>query len=1009
MKKVLTLVSALSMVAGSAFAHDYNWGFENASLQIGKDNLKDLSKTGSVSVTKDGLKFAEGEGNYVKFTAQTQDVVTVKAKGSTGEFYVKVAGSLYSAKISEHTSLEVTIPSEGEVQVWASNGVTITAIAAESQAYRDVKLAIDETREILNRRVNDIAPYVKLSKSDFYLGVKKLYNDQGEKLEELVADLNARVTANTVSNEGGKDALIAALAEIQKEIGTKGQDASTNEEKGFILVNAQAAKAKYDAIMDASETKVSAAASEIAKRKAKDGSAESIYNKVVVNRVTTYPEKWTGIEATYKNYVEKKFNDLKAAAIDALGKYPDTSDLNAYPSKFDVIKTYSDNVFNRYDFENKKSIVTGQSDTNLAFIGNLGSVASGLMELSSVNSTLFDNSGLADDKATAEALSEKIKKSDNKHKISDLNGEFATPAKNLNTVFDNKKLVWGSKAQADLQATIKKLQAKLDDYSYKVTSQYQNDVQKLREYQAQFAKLQNQIDGVTTSIKDVSTAAKAYAVAKGWKANNEILTGVDNELSTLWGNTQIAENNAIIQKNNDAVTELETKVNAARANYQAAVAEIDKYRKADFFQSLKTVSDPNKDAVAKFAEDIKTLYDYSLALEKALRDAKEARDKNNTDVVGGEPTAKLVDFTGYDNIIVTNAKNISDALAASKQEANDIALAYYDGEDGAYDKAVEYVTIQKTATNSYASDNKISDDIAVKTDAANRFRVIFNGTTKNGKLVDANNTLANASAKCDELYTDLKLALDVIGDKTVDGILNNSKVAADAILADVKKYNGMKKEIAKYQVEWSVAKAAADKNNIPLQDKLEEFHKALDAAQTGLENTDKLVADQAKYDKMYKSFDDYLYIVNNFDKYQANVAAEKAIDTALTTAKADLATAKVELGNLTKNAAKEILNTAITNANNVIAAVEAEYAVAKEAKTTSEKKDELVKRLKNINLAASIKEAQDKDKVVEGDLNGDGVVNVSDLEVAKKMVATSAMEDDEYTIFLSTYRKVKNN
>ena len=156
---------------------------------------------------------------------------------------------------------------------------------------------------------------------------------------------------------------------------------------------------------------------------------------------------------------------------------------------------------------------------------------------------------------------------------------------------------------------------------------------------------------------------------------------------------------------------------------------------------------------------------------------------------------------------------------------------------------------------------------------------------------------------------------------------------------------------------------------------------------------------------MYKSFDDYLYIVNNFDKYQANVAAEKAIDAELTTAKADLATAKVELGNLTKDAAKEILNTAITNANNVIAAVEAEYAVAKEAKTTSEKKDELVKRLKNINLAASIKEAQDKDKVVEGDLNGDGIVNEGDYEVAKLKNNKETMTDNEYSIFMSTYLK----
>lgn len=51
MKKVLTLVSALSMVAGSAVAHDYNWNFNDSKLVIGQNGLKDLAKAGTVNVT----------------------------------------------------------------------------------------------------------------------------------------------------------------------------------------------------------------------------------------------------------------------------------------------------------------------------------------------------------------------------------------------------------------------------------------------------------------------------------------------------------------------------------------------------------------------------------------------------------------------------------------------------------------------------------------------------------------------------------------------------------------------------------------------------------------------------------------------------------------------------------------------------------------------------------------------------------------------------------------------
>ena len=661
--------------------------------------------------------------------------------------------------------------------------------------------------------------------------------------------------------------------------------------------------------------------------------------------------------------------------------------------------------------------MSGQTSTNLAFIGALGSVADALVMLSADNSKLFDNAGLADKKAEAEALSEKINRADNKHTISDLTGEFKTPAGNLSALFDSKKTAWGKNAQADLDANIKAKQAMLDDYSYKVTSQYQNDVEKLREYQAEFARLQNQIDDVKKFISDVSTPAKAYNVAKGWKTKDKNLNDVDTQLNTLWSNTLDAENSAICEKNNNALAELDKKVTDARTYYQNAVAEVDKYRKAEFFANKPTTNDASKLAVTKFAEDIKTLYDHSLEMEKALeKAASECRDKNSSDIVDGKPTAQLVDFTTYNTTVDAKIKAIEDALKASKQEANDIAKKYYTYTDktadpkiiGALTEATDYVSDVQTKTSEYATNNKISGDKAFG-DATTRFNVIKDGDyDEKNQLIIANNDLKNASEKIADLYANLTLALDVVGEKTVDDILTNSKAAADAVLADVKKYDEMKKKIAHYQVEWSVAKAAADKKNTALQDKLEDFHKDLDEAHTKLVDTDKLNAVQADYDEKYKDFDSDLYDVTHFDVYQANMDAENKINDALTATKADLATAKDELAKLTKDAAKEILNNAITNAENVIAAVEADFTAAKADKKTGEKKDELISRLTALKLADSIKAAQDKDKVVEGDLNGDGIVNEADFEAANLMSDNEKMTDDEYSIFMSTYIKSLN-
>lgn len=992
------------MVAGSAVAHDYNWNFNDSKLVIGQNGLKDLAKAGTVNVTKDGLKFAQGSDNYVKFTAQAEDVVTVTAAGSTGSFYVKVDASTSEAKISENTSLKVNIPADGkvhEVQILASEGVTITAIAAQSKDYRDVTKSIDDTREILNRRVNDIARYVNVS-SDFYLGVKAEYNAQGEALESVIADLADLAKKNEVSNNGGASTLNEALQNIQLAIG------SIDAEKGTIFQNAEKAMKRYESIIDGTDTHVAAAKDEISKRKAKvDGDPYSIFKAVKDSKgnITSWVPKWTGVDTTYKTYVEDEYDALKKGALEELGKYP-KHDFDAYAAKYNGVVTHSNNVVARYEFENEKSIVSGQTTTNLAFIGGLGSVADALVKLSADNSKLFDNAGLADKKAEAEALSAKIKKADNKHIISDLTGEFKTPAGDLSTLFDSKKNAWGANAQADLDATIKAKQAKLDDYSYKVTSQYQNDVETLKKYQAEFAKLQNQIDAVKTAISDVSTPAKAYNVAKDWKTNDKNLSNVDTQLNKLWGDTQDAENAAIIAKNDDAIKALDKKVEDARTYYQNAVAEVDKYRKADFFAKKSTTTDPGKLAVTQFAEDIKTLYDYSLQMENALKDAKALRDASNTGVVDGKPTAKLVDFTSYGNTIANSISSIENALKASKKEANDIAYNYYKtATTGACDVTMKYVKTAEANTSKYAVDNKISGDAAVG-DATTRFNVIKNGAyDKNSKLIIADNDLENASVKIENLKKDLTLALDVVGEKTVDAILTNSKAAADAVLADVKKYDGMKKKIAHYQVEWSVAKAAADKSNTALQAKLEAFHKVLDADQATLEKTDKLNAVQADYDKKYAGYENELYDVTHFDVYQANVAAETAINDALTATKADLATAKGELAKLTKDAAKEILSTAITNAENVIAAVEADFTAAKADKKTGEKKDELIGRLTALKLADSIKAAQDKDKVVEGDLNGDGIVDEKDLDAGKSLYDSEKMADDEYSIFMSTYLK----
>ena len=157
------------------------------------------------------------------------------------------------------------------------------------------------------------------------------------------------------------------------------------------MVAAQKAKADYDDVINAKATDVAAAKDEISKRKAKvDGDAYSIFKAVKDSNgnITSWTPKWTGVDTTYKTYVEDEYAALKKGALEELGKFPN-HDFVAYAAKYNDVVTHSKNVVERYKFENEKSIVSGQTNTNLAFIGGLGSVADDLVNLSTDNSSVL--------------------------------------------------------------------------------------------------------------------------------------------------------------------------------------------------------------------------------------------------------------------------------------------------------------------------------------------------------------------------------------------------------------------------------------------------------------------------------------------------------------------------------------------------------------------------------------------------------------------------------------------
>lgn len=187
MKKVLTLVSALSMVAGSAFAHDYSWSV---------DKTPSTDKNGVVENTKGMLKY---DGKKFTFTADDDDVVTVDVNNSNASSTMIVVIGGVKNEVKEGTAVTLTQKvNAGEVAIEVTGTGYVTKIAVESQAYRDANAAVKHAQDVLNAKNAETAKYAS-DFSEFFTSVRGELNKQGVKIEKLIADLKGYKNEDQVS------------------------------------------------------------------------------------------------------------------------------------------------------------------------------------------------------------------------------------------------------------------------------------------------------------------------------------------------------------------------------------------------------------------------------------------------------------------------------------------------------------------------------------------------------------------------------------------------------------------------------------------------------------------------------------------------------------------------------------------------------------------------------------------------------------------------------------------
>ena len=1063
MKKILTLMAAMSAASG-AFAHDFNWNFaslkaiedatkvqaELNNLPYGTQAYTKVQANGNVKITKDGLAFVGGtlDANNVSFDVQQNDEIVITATGNTktGKFYVAFNGVVTTAEMKDRTILKVNVGDATNVSVWSTEDVMISSIEVQSAAYRSVKADIDNTLEIMNRRIEDINGYAA-EVPGFYLKVKAEINKQGKEIENISAQLLEYAANNEVANNGGEAALKTLLETVRSFIGSKGADA-TDAEKGSIYTNAKAAYDTYSKIVTTDETKMAAdvkAANDVIKGyKANTdadwnnySSAKRLYNQKH-NETTgknTYTERWTAANTAsktaalslFEEYVVKYNAKLVDTAKIELEKYPEIAGLNAHAAKFQNVEQRAINIWNRYAYEEKKV----NNKKNYVAVQELKESIADMVKFSAANTTLFDQTDLAELAENTSKLFTELQDRTNTYSIKAPSTYFGNKFNTYSATANAMKLKWGKAAKSALETEYTEVQKKLDACSEAIATKFQNDQEKLKEYELKFAAQQAKITEIKNACGAMGEdAEKAYKLAAAYAGYMETLSKVKTELGSLWSDTQTAENAAIIKANNESLAKLLEARDAARAQYNKAVAQLDSYRNGAFFANEYTYGTEYATLRTNIAKSIKTLYDYSVLIEDAYTNAEKKVAECNKEGKPGEIVAEKANLTEFETAISDNADLIKVALNTTVAEANDVVKTFFAATSSrnlykTIDQATAEINEYETETSSWGvnSVTKIkaaNPDFATEAafaDASAEIAIAVTGTNDNeGKLIITTEDIASASAKIKEFYEadPQTLADDVV--KADDGVvvttINGAIAKADNTVKKLQRYVDLRKRMFDSSVEWSVAqsKAAGAEEAIKadLIKYLADLNEEMKAAEKKLKEEDKLNADEEQYNKMLDDFDARIANAKDpaaFKKYLATEAAKTEINTKLGEAQGRIDEAKAELAKLSKENAKTYLSGEITKAENALVAVKADFEGSTDLLAD---KEQILKDIANIDLKVAIAAAKKLDTVVEGDFNEDGKVDDADLDIASKKYDAEEMTQSEYSVFLETYKKSLN-
>lgn len=996
MKKILTLMAAMSACAGTAMASDFN--FANPTV--------DAKEDGSALTYNETAK-------AFSFTVTAEDEITLTA---TGAVTVKLNGTALSAVDGKYKAT-----ADGELTIELGTSA-VTKIVVVSSNSRLVQAEIEKAQVKMGEAIAAVAKYVGYG--DFYNAVQAEISKAGQKVQDVKAKLAVLKETNSVTDDN-RETLIAELtsttllADGNYGAVKMAENAVAEAETTFALFNKIIdTDAKENALNALTHANGPANQGEWIHYKGEKINNTNLFThnlKAVKNNLgfVTGTEldgfKTTWIESEWKNLNDEVNITIKNAAVAELGKFPKAfveNDEQAFIEMYQEVVEKLRNVIARANFERD----------NLKTVNDLTA------KVNKVDAALKAGAPFALDadndftllKEQITAMQTEINSSENRYMYSQDNfSEFVNTISGVSTKLDGFYTELVGKARTDLQAKLKAAQENLTKVSYEVSAKYEHESATQKEYQKQFSEQQNKLDKVKNDVK----ASTFSTVQTDYKTFVDQVSNINKKVDEIWGTTLSSQKAEINTHNQAAKNQIFKAIDAVRADYSLYVEKINTWI--------------NDDATKKAATDLKANLNELFSIVNGLDDMKaevtEAVDKMTENIkkesdeeFGAHYEAnkniyRLTEdkVTGYLNSTKTVSDAIYDELKEAATTANDKAYDFVKTNTGYGVKSIRWannlITDAKRNVKTGDKNEKMSAEAAAKFQAA--YDKIAQKDLTAPKGEQGEGYVKIAETEIERLYNyDINKADfkdNILADKVVE--INGKRelpekyiapveTAVKALNLELESYKAQYKDIYDLKVDWNTAKAKEDE----LQAKVDAWEKANNVAAENhfnvnkeltlvnedlantLKNLEKgcLIATKCQdaTDKAKENYAVKMYMIQHFTEAKANEAAAPVVSAKVAEVEKAIADARTKVAVYAddiKNKANADLNTIDGKLTDLKKSID----LSVEKNTIAANKDGFIANLTTLagDVTKVLEAAAQAAKDADLDYNGDGKVDVKDL------------------------------